>query len=484
MFFRTLFLLFFLGFWGQGSLGLPREDEAGTSSSARNPVTPAARAPAPSADKTPGQLLSRKQAQVLQQGNFEAIINAALGKPQNDQEGRDVVASWGISWGIFQDLSSPHTSTKLEALRRLGLAMKQCYAQFQGNDDFQDLYDKVFGIKARIETVHLERLENSTRNYFERLFPNTKVAFRIKPSGVQLGTIVTVIELSGKIHKFYVKTHSEGKLRTKSSGAKTIDPRELLIYKILEKLKLAPEVHFMARSPEDVYIATRDAGEDGQFFLFQQATEGDQRFGESLWGSLGTIKDSVRENDWEDIERRLLTDPIAQNFVQQIATLDILSRLFRLHDFLNNTENFGFSRDLDGFYRVRVLDFRLHDNIVEFDESYFRSFLAGNGLFNYAAAHNTLGFILRNRTQAKRVEAALHTFQHGNLRNFKKALNDAHREVVRYIEETKEFSAYQKKFLDDLASYISLVENGRKCFKKCLKHYRGQSAQNPVTPEG
>ncbi len=52
-----------------------------------------------------------------------------------------------------------------------------------------------------------------------------------------------------------------------SAAAKPVDPRELLVYKVLEHLGVGCETFFFSRSLEDFYFATLDAGhEEGSSF--------------------------------------------------------------------------------------------------------------------------------------------------------------------------------------------------------------------------
>ena len=71
-----------------------------------------------------------------------------------------------------------------------------------------------------MEAVHLDCLDDKSIDYFSSLFPNSTVETDVKKSDVQLGETVSVTLQTGEKPKYYVKTHSEGQLSTKSSAAK------------------------------------------------------------------------------------------------------------------------------------------------------------------------------------------------------------------------------------------------------------------------
>ena len=459
---------------GPSVLAMPGEEEGEQSSyafAAVAPSTPTTRSAAAAAgvDETPGLFLSRWQADSLQQRAFEDVIG-----PE--------VTEWGIAWEVFEDISSPYTSEKLLNLHRLCTKMRRILPNFQLNNAFRDLYGRVFGIKDQVEAIHLRRLEGVVGRYFVEHFPGSTVMFEIKASGVQLGTIAKIKDPAGRDHTFYVKTHSEGKLTSKSSAAKIINPSELFVYKILEALGVGCEADFCARSPEDVYIMTRDASEGGRFFLFKDATKDEERIGNPLWGSLRWVSNSPSKNQTnsERIETALVHDPIAQQFAHHLITLDILSRILGLHDLLNNEENFGFLHLPDESYRVRILDFRLNTDSIAFKPNsiptdvkiaVFYGFLSGNGTFHYAAAHRTIGFLFREREKVRTVEVALQVLRIGNLHHLDDALERAYREVCQFVQEIPVFLGHQEQFTQDLTQYRECVQRNYHCLFENLQEW-------------
>ncbi len=261
-----------------------------------------------------------------------------------------------------------------------------------------------------------------------------------KVAGVQMGSQAYVTFPDGKLLKYHLKTHSGGRLASHSSAAKPIDPRELLVYKFLEHIGVGCEVHFFHRSLEDVFIATLDAGHaDGSSFsTFQRATctnaECDvPNYGDSLWGSLRSELD--RHKDVRVIEDNIQSDCIAQNFLLQMASLDMISRIFLLHDLLNNVDNFGFCTSPKRIPCLKVLDFRLTDSAdMSIGQEHFRGFLVGNGMFNYGRSHNTLRYALRDRPQVERVQTALHLLSTGFLCKSRDCIQSAYEDVRLYFE--------------------------------------------------
>ena len=102
-----------------------------------------------------------------------------------------------------------------------------------------------------------------------------------------------------------------------------------MVYRILHYAGVGCESHFFQRSPEDVYIATLDAAYKGTFRLFKDVITEETKYGESLWGMLGIIHNSPSANDFNELEFAF-NDALSQNFINQMMTLDILTRILHL----------------------------------------------------------------------------------------------------------------------------------------------------------
>jgi hypothetical protein len=406
---------------------------------------------------TRDQIMRQRQAQLLTREKFEKLFEPA------------VVESWGVNWSIFADQSSAHDHPqKLANISSLFHKIKR-FSTKRTDPEFFALFSNVIGIKAQMEVVHLDRLDDKTVEYFSMLFPDSTIKTDIKDGGVQLGETVFVTLSENVRLKYYVKTHSKGRLASKSNAAKLVAPEELMVYRILQYAGVGCESHFFQQSPEDVYIATLDAGHSGAFRLFNDAIKDETKYGEALWGKLGIINNSPSANDFNALEH-IFTDPLSQNFIQQITTLDILTRVLRLQDLLNNPDNFGFVCHSDSYPILRVIDFRVLDakefRIMEND---FRGFLVGNGLYIYAASHKTMRFILRERNRDKRIETALQVFSQSPLLSMEDHIEHAYSDIYNYIQEQPEvFAQHQETLMSQLNSYKNSILENVSYFRSCL----------------
>ena len=125
------------------------------------------------------------------------------------------------------------------------------------------------------------------------------------------------------------------------------------------------------------------------------------------------------------IETAIQGDALAQNFVTKAASLDLLSRILRLHDLLNNPNNFGFVLSTDRLPSLKVIDFRvIVDPRMAITFDHFGSFIEGNGLYNYVQSHKTVGYVLRNRQLSRRSDSLRHSYW-GPLSPYKSVLREA-----------------------------------------------------------
>lgn len=217
------------------------------------------------------------------------------------------------------------------------------------------------------------------------------------------------------------------------------------------------------------HIATLDASNNGTFRVFKDVITEETKYGESLWGKLGTIHNSPSANDFDELELAFY-DPLSQNFIQQMATLDILTRILRLQDLLNNPKNFGFLQRSDSQPILRIIDFRVLDGTgFTIKDGDFQGFLMGNGLYNYAASHRTIRFILRERNRDKRIETALQMFSQNPLLSMVDHINQSYSDVYKYINEQPEvFAEYQETLMTQLNNYRDSILLNISFFNSCL----------------
>lgn len=383
---------------------------------------------------TPGEAVSKLQTEVLKRDRFVSVFGDAT------------VESWGFNWNTLENPDASFAdSYQISTMRKLHEKLNKA-ARNRFDDPFSDLYAKFLTLRERIAIVHAVRLEKVTERYFNTIFPDSTVENDVKSGGVQLGTKARVTLATGEERIYHIKTHSEGRLSSKSTAAKLVNPQELLIYKILQYTGFGCETHFIQRSAEDVYIATLDAGHGGSFEMFVKAAGrlgngGDETYGQSLWGVLQDIHTDPAQNDWTAVATTIQHDAIAQNFLCQVSALDMLSRILRLHDLLNNTENFGFLVKEGGYPELKVIDFRVADE-GEFivDNERFGGFLAGNGWYNYAGSHRAMRYGLHDRPRPERVASALQVLKQGSLVQLHQNVDLAYRDIKNYIIETNVFA--------------------------------------------
>jgi len=419
---------------------------------------------------TPGEVVSKLQSEVLKRDRFVSVFGEAT------------VESWGFDWDAlenpdisFADSSRIFTMSKLH--EKLTKAARNRF-----DETFSDLYTKFLTLRARITVVHAVRLETVADNYFHKIFPGSAVDHDTKDGGVQLGTKAKVSLATGEERIYHIKTHSEGRLSEKSSAAKLVNPQELLIYKILQYTGFGCETHFLQRSAEDVYIATLDAGHGGSFEMFVKAAGrlgkgGDEIYGQSLWGVLQDIHTDPAQNDWKAVEVSIQGDAIAQNFLIQVSALDVLSRILRLHDLLNNTENFGFLLKEGEFPALKVIDFRVADE-GEFivDNERFGGFLAGNGWYNYASSHRATRYGLHDRPRAERVASALQMLTQGSLSNLHSHVEAAYRDIHAYITETDVFTNNIAELMGKLNVFHDVLHQNIEFFIRKLTSWEPEVA--------
>ena len=131
-------------------------------------------------------------------------------------------------------------------------------------------------------------------------------------------------------------------------------------------------------------------------------------------------------NSWESVEAAVHDDATAQRFLLNLASLDMISRIFRLHDLLNNFDNFGFRTSAPGQFVLKIIDFRLADDYnLQVSAENFDGFLAGNGFYNYCASHRIIRFALRDRPKRQRIDEALRALQADSMSKLPECIDSA-----------------------------------------------------------
>ena len=382
----------------------------------------------PSIAGSPGSKVSRFQAELLSRENFVGVLGA------------DIVNSWQANWVVLENPEICFTHPqKVNSMRHVFNHL-QYFAQKNSSEAVSKLNADFHMLKSMISAVHLDRLSAAAVGAFSRHFPGSKIECLPKSSGVQLGTRVRLILDCGDCRTYYVKTHADGRLFSNSAAAKVVEPGELLVYKVLEMTGYGCESLFFQRNFSDLYIATLDAGHGGSFDLFKRATgsvdcDADKFYGKTLWGCLDMIDPRPKQNNWDIVEAAAQSDATAQRFLLNLASLDMLSRIFRLHDLLNNYDNFGFVASAPGQFVLKIIDFRIADDFnLAISALHFDGFLAGNSLFNYISSHRIMRFALHDRSARERVKEALRALQADSLSQLHACIDTACAFVLQYLQ--------------------------------------------------
>ena len=376
---------------------------------------------------TPGQIIAAQQERLTRE-RFVAVL------------GEDAIATWSVNWGALTNPElSFEDSQKSFSMRTLMTKMNDLSKE-RYDPLFEQLFQEVSGVRSRLIGVHASRIQQCTSAYFVNRFDGSSVKFFSKTGGVQMGTIAHVSLRTDETLKFYVKTHAGGRLSSQSALPESVNPNELMIYKILEYLNVGCEAHFFQRSPTDVYIATLDAGHQGAFTLFSKAKNHEapsEKPSENIfWGCLSAIPERPSEEATQaTIEDAVARDPAAQQFMEQLTTLDLLSRMLRLRDLLNNEDNFGFVQKPDQSTILRILDFRVWDDTnLQINHEHWWGFVEGNGAYNYKGCHKAIHYTLHYRPFRYRAAVAHHVLTEGTLASLHEVIPTAYADVVAYLQ--------------------------------------------------
>lgn len=424
------------------------DDDAAPSAS-QTPLRPV---PISDVEPTPGQYLCQRQAIILTRENFISVL-----EPK-------VVDSWAINWDVFQDTSLPFEHPyRIQAIRTINNRLTNLL-RTNFEERFLDFVGRFDTIRRQIEAVHVARLDNLALTYFSKLFPTAVLTPETKLGGVQLGERIIVAQAGQPSLTYHVKTHSAGRLSSNSTAAKLVNPQELMVYRILEHLGIGCQTHFFERSPEDVYIATLDASTGGTFRLFgvmsgHLGRGGDESVGRHFAGNLMNISQDTTRHDCNGIERDVEGDPVAQNFIHQMVSLDIITRIFRLHDLLNNPGNFGFFESTTQAPAIRVIDFRIADDpSLKINYDHWGGFLEGNGLYQYAGSHKTMRYVIHDRQRQLRVQEARSIMERGLMELLRRAVEQSYQDVITYLSRDV-FVPQHKDLMPKLHEYSESVHH-------------------------
>jgi hypothetical protein len=427
---------------------------------------------------TPGEQLSQLQVMVLKKERFVSVLGA------------HTADSFCLDW---ERIGNPDAafddSQRIIATHSLSATLNaRLLVEPTENSEFRNLVVDLLRIREFSKEAHRKRLERVVVDFFQRLFPKSTLNIGKKKAGVQMGLKASVTLMNGETREYHVKTHSLGLLAERSSSAQSADPRELMVYKILEHLGFGCETFFLQRSLQDVYIATLDGGHGGSFQTFDKAAgvggrDNDRIYGNTLWGVLQDNHEDASLNDAVTVEAAIESDPVAQNFMEQVTAIDLISRILRVRDLLNNTQNFGFFVAAGKPPALKIIDFRISDDTT-LDLEQFRGFLAGNGKYCYTSSHRTLRYGLHDRPLSRRVHAALHCLSQGSLCNFHRCIDQAYEDVIKHVSEAHELKECVVPFSNQLAPFRGALHTNFNFFIHNLERCEVCTLHSPVETFG
>lgn len=427
----------------------------------------------PGMDPTPGHRTAQLQAEVFLPERFievfgEVGFNKLLATLDSDP------SRGQKSFNTLADATIPYDDQRKRIIiRKVSKFMEGYFSTKHQDPVFSDLYGRVLDIKTITEEVPYNRIKESSARYFQDKYPGSTVTCSSKMGGDQLGTVVKVQTADDRTLIYYVKTHSKGLKSGHSSAAQLLVPQELMVYKVLEGLGIGCESHLFGRDGKHFYIATLDANTDGEFKEYSKFDRDNPNIMAPIWGSLINIGDDARKNEaeHESIEASISSDQVAQSFIHQMSTLDILARLMLLTDLQTNGDNFGFIRSvLPSLSSLRVLDFRLHEtDNFKLTERDFGGFLVGNGFFNYYAADKAVCYALRNRPMQYRVSEVKSIFE-TDLALWESVVETAKNETIAALK--KNGLEEGSKFMSDLEQHAGILMANFQLFNRMLTEWR------------
>ncbi len=386
-----------------------------------------------SQEKTPGQKMSEKQSELLTKENF---ANAFGGEALIEANKKDV--DFDIFHNIELDFDAPQKRNNLRVIKKIANKYNDI------SENSSQVYLRILKLDDEIKYVNIARIKEIAVSYFSYHFKvdKSQITFDDKVIGDQLGLIAEIQTEKGKI-KYYIKTHSGGLQSQHSSGAKTLNARELAVYKILEYLGIGCETHFFGRDLKNFYIATKDA----------KSTEYGHDF-DTYGNFLKNIKIELKE--------------IPRGIEEGLTALDLISRIMRLSDLQTNSGNFGFSSTAHN-YIVRAIDFRVGDDDISYEvnEDHYRGLLEGNGPYSYTG-DNLISYVLKEQEEPLRIERAKIVFK-AMLSNYKEVLDKTYQEVSKALESTtSEDSSNLENLKKALDSYLKDVHHNFEFFQEKL----------------
>ncbi len=372
-------------------------------------------------DLTAGKEVAQKQKEIFTEENFLKVF-----KPQEIQK-------LDINWQAFQDgdFDEPGKRSAISKITKFMLL------NTKNTQEFKQLDGELDAINKDQQRVHLRRVNDVALEYFQLKFSDFAVDIGYKLGGVQLGNTVTISKESEKSITYHVKTHSDGLASGKSAAATIVNPVELMVYKILERIGIGCESHFFGRDAKNFYIATKDTGFDGTYLSYGKMKEEHSNFSNS------------------------------EEFSNGIFCLDLLSRILRLTDLQTNSGNFGFVNKSDGWH-IKAIDFRVvNEQNFKINKEYFQGFLEGNTQVSYS--DEPIKNIFKKHKDLEQIARNIFSNQ---FKNFYQIVKESAQEVFEAIKNNVKEQTSAKdlqNMKEALFSYTEAIEYNFNVFCKELK---------------
>lgn len=376
-------------------------------------------------EETPAQKVLKLQSETIVKKNFVRVF------------GEEIVNKLEIDWDIFQNTNLAFDHFKKREYMRAILALLKKNSFSSSDNDLQLLYSQVLVIRDQIENVHVNRLEKATENYFRLLYNDqiSDVSFLSKRDGDQLGRVFVIQHKElGKI-TYHIKTHSNGTKSNNSMPPQQADPKELFVYKLLEKLEIGCNAHLYGRDLNNFYIATKDAGYNEQ---------------SKKQGEFSTYE-CFKQN--KDVNEIIENKNISDGFIKT----DILSRVLGLSDVLNNGGNVGITSD----NKFKIIDFRLCYTLSYENKLIGKDWESGNNKYNYN--DTAILKILKNVDFKDKIEKAYPIME--ELKDFDKHTNI----VLNKTKEILEPYEFPEEQFKDLEFYKEKVNKNFEYLSKFIE---------------
>ena len=255
--------------------------------------------------------------------------------------------AWEGIRALYTELSNARSRRLKETLAKEIIASAtRILLYITGTDERHEEYKQI----RRNIAEYLERnyiiMQQATMERVRGVYGNNiRTEFANKKGGTQIGTVCIIHLPDERRIKWYVKTHQFGPTESTSISRYPPDAKELVAYKILEKIGCGPPCYVFWPdnvSKRSLYIAT--VGLNLRHF--------------DAWEPQKEPKDTIEE----------------------LLKIDFVARLLCLTDATTNTGNFGVCHD-DG--KGYIIDFRIVEGVTYSEKKVCESFLEKNGRYKY-----------------------------------------------------------------------------------------------------